>query len=162
LKRNSTTVAILTVIAIAASSPANAFDSFTGETNIISDTIKCPTPKVTRTSGMADLWGCIAPGAEVVKVFVNADDANTSVQNVKVMWNDWTRDTGYGVHTDKALAEAWLTALATRYAPQNVPDVLAAFRSSSDTTIAGNGFTLSYTYFKGPAIDERLITITKD
>ncbi|WP_166096786.1 hypothetical protein [Rhizobium flavescens] len=64
------------------------------------------------------------------------------------------------LHTDKAIAEAWVTALATRYAPTRVQDVLSAFQGTSTTTIKGDGVTLEYTYFKGPAIDERLITIT--
>lgn len=59
-----------------------------------------------------------------------------------------------------AIAEAWVTALATRYAPTKVPEVLTAFRGTSTTTIKGDGVSLKFTYFKGPAIDERLITIT--
>ncbi|RYE71922.1 MAG: hypothetical protein EOO81_04725 [Oxalobacteraceae bacterium] len=153
--------ALVAFVATIATTSTFAFEPFSDETAAIAHTIKCPAPKITNTPGMADLWGCIIPGAEVVKVFVNADDANASVRNVKIMWNDWTRDTGYGVHTDKAMAEAWLTALATRYAPEQVAEVLAAFRGAIDTTIAGNGVNLTYTYFKGPAIDERLVTITK-
>lgn len=148
--------------AILASTPALAadFSSFEAETKAVSDTIKCPRPTVTKTFGMPDLWGCILPGAEVMKVFVNASDSGRRVENVKIMWNDWTRDTGYGIHTDKAMAEAWVTALATRYASTQVQEVLTAFRGTSAVTIKGEGVSLKYTYFKGPAIDERLITIT--
>ncbi|THV12369.1 hypothetical protein [Rhizobium rhizophilum] len=147
--------------AILASTPAIAadFSSFEAETEAVSNTIKCPLPKVTKISGMPDLWGCILPGAEVVKVFVNAADGGR-VENVKIMWNDWTRDTGYGLHTDKAMAEAWVTALATRYVSTQVQEVLTAFRGTSTVTIKGEGVSLKYTYFKGPAIDERLITVT--
>lgn len=148
--------------AVLASTTAIAadFSSFRAETEAVSNTIQCPRPKVTKTSGMPDLWGCILPGAEVVKVFVNAADSGGGVKNVKIMWNDWTRDTGYGVHTDKAMAEAWVAALTTRYAPTQVQEVLTAFRGTSTVTIKGEGVSLKYTYFKGPAIDERLITVT--
>ncbi|KFL26811.1 hypothetical protein JP75_25485, partial [Devosia riboflavina] len=88
------------------------------------------------------------------------EDGDGGVENVKVMWNDWTRDTGYGTHTDQAQAFAWLSALATRYAPQKVDAVLNAFASNSDVSIEGPAHILRYTYWKGPAIDERLVTIT--
>ncbi|WP_186393433.1 MULTISPECIES: hypothetical protein [unclassified Pannonibacter] len=135
---------------------------FVDETNAIADLVKCPTPKVTKTQGLPDLWECILPKAEVLKIFVNATDDNSSVSNVKIMWNDWTRDIGYGVHTDREQAEAWVTALATRYAPESVQEVLNAFRGNRNTNIQGKGAQLKYTYFKGPAIDERLITVTLD
>ena len=138
---------------------AHAFESFESETAAISDLIKCPAPNLTQDAGFPDLWGCIWPGAEVAKVFVSADGSG-GVENVKVMWNDWTRDTGYGVHTDQAMAHAWLSAIATRYAPESVDKVLAAYAGNSDLTIQGPQHTLDYTYWKGPAIDERLVTIT--
>lgn len=140
-------------------SPALAFDSFAGETTALADLIKCPTPKLTQDDGLPDMWSCTLPNAEVVKVFIN-EDGDEGVEDVKVMWNDWTRETGYGVHTDKAMAEAWVAAIATRYAPTSVDQVLDAFRGNADTAIAGDGHVLEYSYFKGPAIDERLITIT--
>jgi hypothetical protein len=95
----------------------------------------------------------------VVKVFIN-EDGYGGVENIKLMWNDWTRDTGYGVHTDKAMAEAWVAAIATRYTPLSVDRVLNAFRGTASASIDGDGHVLEYTYFKGPAIDERLVTIT--
>lgn len=149
----------ITAAAALAAGPVLAFDSFDGEAAAVSDLIRCPNPKITSDAGLPDLWGCVFPGADVVKVFIN-EDGNGGVENVKVMWNDWTRDTGYGVHTDKGMAEAWVTAIATRFAPEAVDRVLDAFRGNADASIAGDGHLLEYTYFKGPAIDERLITIT--
>lgn len=137
---------------------AAGLKSFADETQAIAETIKCGSPRVSKTKGLPDLWGCSFPGAEVVKVFVNAAD-DSAVSNVKIMWNDWTRDTGYGVHADKAIAEAWVTAMATRYAPEKIQEVLTAFRGKTTIVIKGDGVSLKYTYFRGPAIDERLITI---
>ncbi|PYE87456.1 hypothetical protein [Phyllobacterium leguminum] len=139
---------------------AAGLKNFADETREISNIIKCPDSKIMKTEGLPDLWGCIFPGADAVKVFVNASDDNASVSNVKIMWNDWTQDTGYGVHIDKEIAEAWVSALATKYAPEKVAEVLDAFRGKTDTVIEGDGVHVKYTYFKGPAIDERLITIT--
>jgi hypothetical protein len=149
----------ITAAAVLAAGPVFAFDLFDGEAAAVSDLIRCPNPKITSDVGLPDLWSCVFPGADVVKVFIN-EDGNGSVENVKVMWNDWTRDTGYGVHADKEMAEAWVTAIATRFAPEAVDRVLDAFRGNADASIAGDGHILVYTYSKGPAIDERLITIT--
>lgn len=141
------------------SSATLAFETFEVESAVVSSLIMCPAPKVSETVGLPDLWSCILPGAEVVKVFIN-DDGSGGVQNVKVMWNDWTKDTGHGVHTDKAMALAWLAAVATRYAPGSVDKVLAAYEGNSEITVDGPSHTLTYTYWNGPSIDERLFTIT--
>lgn len=153
-------IVALSAIALTAS-PALAFDSFQGESAKISNEIGCRTGKVSKETGLPDLWSCILPGAEVLKVFIN-EDGSGGVKNVKIMWNDWTRDTGYGLHTDREVAMAWVSALSTIYAPESVDKVMDAFSGSRDIKIDGNGYSLSYTYFRGPAIDERLITITKE
>jgi hypothetical protein len=76
------------------------------------------------------------------------------------MWNDWSKDAGYGVHTDKAIADAWSATIATRYAPEQVEEVVSVLHGNADKTIENDNFVLAYTFSKGPAIDERLITIT--
>lgn len=151
---------LLATVAVFITSPAAAFDSFSNETKLIGDLIKCPSARISSDPGLPDLWSCILPGAEVVKVFVNSDESG-GVANVKFMWNDWTRDTGYGIHTDEDIARAWLSAISTHYAPKQVEEVLEAFSSSSDITIVSERYILTYTYYKGPAIDERLFIITK-
>lgn len=156
----SAVIAGITFSIMPAAQAAEGFQAFAAETAALAELIKCPegSASVTTTPGMPDLWGCILPGAEVLKVFVNEGDKD-QVANVMVMWNDWTRDAGYGLHTDKAMAEAWVAAIATRYAPEQVDAVLTAFRSEADMTIDAGGFTLAYSYYQGPAIAERLIRI---
>jgi hypothetical protein len=151
---------IIAAFTIMLTSPAVAFEAFSNEVKLLSDLTSCPSGKILSDPGLPDLWTCILPGAEVVKVFVNADTSN-QVANVKFMWNDWTRDSGYGIHTDADMARAWLSAIATRYAPEHVQEVLDAFSGSRDVVINSNDYSLSYTYYKGPAIDERLFVITK-
>lgn len=138
------------------------FQSFAAETAALAELIKCPDghAKVTTTIGLPDLWGCILPGAEVLKLFVNERE-DGHVEDVKIMWNDWTRDTGHGLHADRAMAEAWVTAIATRYAPEQVERLLDAFRGEAEATVDEGALTLRYTFHQGPAIAERLITITR-
>lgn len=137
------------------------FKSFENEVAAVTDLTRCARGKVTRTSGLPDLWGCVAPGAEVLKLFVN-EGQDGGVANVKLMWNDWTRDVGYGVHTDGRLAMAWASALATRYAPLAIEDIMRAFEGDRSVTILGEGYVVNYSYDRGPAIDERLLTITSE
>ncbi|GGD48000.1 hypothetical protein [Sinisalibacter lacisalsi] len=137
------------------------FSSFEVETAVVQDLTKCPKPKLSRDVGMPDLWGCVFPGAEVLKLFVN-EDGKGGVKNVKIMWNDWTRDNGYGIHADRKIAMSWISALATRYAPHSVEAVVRAFKGTRDVTIDGDGYQLVFSYSKGPAIDERLLSITSE
>lgn len=158
--------AIATVVAMvlggSAAHAGEGFESFVTETDALADLVKCPegSAKVNVTAGLPDLWGCVLPGAEVVKIFVNERDED-QVENVKLMWNDWTRDAGYGLHTDKAMAEAWLAALATRYAPEQVDAVLSAFGGEEEVRIDSGAFLITYRFDQGPAIAERLVTITE-
>lgn len=153
----------LTTLIVVSSSAASAGElkDFNSETKTIAETIKCKNAKITKTAGLPDLWGCILLDAEVLKVFVNASE-DGSVQNVKVIWNDWTRDIGYGVHVDAAIAEDWVKAITAVYAPLRVQEVIEAFRGKSTAVITEGGISLKYTYFKGPAIDERMIVINKN
>lgn len=154
-------VSVLTMgfIPLAYAAEVEAFLPFSGETEALSDAIQCPRPATTVTPGLPDLWGCILAPNEVTKVFVNADEMGATA-NVKVMWNDYTKDIGYGLHTDKAVAQAWLAAVVARYAAASVGEALAAFEGNADVTIENDRFQLSYTFWHGPAIDERLVTIT--
>ena len=157
----STMKRVLVIAATLMASPAMAeFNDFQDEAAAMTDLIKCPVPKITRIDGLPDLYGCIFPGAEVMKVFINASDDNQGTRNIKIMWNDWTKDVGYGIHSDKHIAEAWTAAVATKFAPEQVQEVLQAFHGNNDATIENERYVLKYTYSVGPAIDERLIVIT--
>lgn len=153
--------AALLLIVLTASNSYAVFSDFQTEGQQLAELIKCPNAKVSSTEGLPNLWGCIWPTAEVVKIFINAKEDNVGVENIKVMWNDWTKDTGYGVHTDKDKAEAWVKTVAEKYAPEQTSEVLSAFRENEKKIIENKNYVLTYTYEVGPAIDERLIVITE-
>ena len=147
-------------VAPAATASPSSFGPFTTETARLEKAVACSNGKVSTDEGMPDLWGCIGGSAETVKLFVNESDADGQVENVKFMWNDWTKDIGYGLHADEALAEKWASAVAAIYAPEQAAEVVAAFKGKADKTISGDKFALAYTYHQGPAIGERMIVIT--
>lgn len=140
--------------------PASAFGTFAEETKRLESAVRCTNGKVSRDEGMPDLWGCIDGVAETVKLFVNESETDGRVANVKFMWNDWTNDVGYGLHADKSLAEGWAKAVASTYAPQQVSEIMSAFKGKGNKTITNDKFSLAYTYDQGPSIGERMIVIT--
>lgn len=136
------------------------FSNFQTEGQQMAELLKCKNAKISKTEGLPDLWGCIWPQADVVKIFINAKDDNIGVENIKFIWNDWTKDVGYGVHTDKDKAEEWVKSIAEKYAPDQTAKVLDVFQGSATKTIENENYILTYTYEAGPAIDERLLVIT--
>ncbi len=143
------------------SEPDTMFQPFSAESNNASKALKCQRPKVTPASyGMGALYGCIQGKAETVKWFINEVTDTGRVANVKLMWNDWFKNTGYGVHADKQEAEKALNALIQMYAPQKGQVIEQAFWGSSNKTIETDYFIMEYTYSRGPAIDERLFIVT--
>lgn len=141
------------------SAEASMFDTFTAETSAINDILDCKNSGITSTPGLPDLWGCSHPVAEVVKVYVNGGESD-GVENVKLMWDDYTKDVGYGLHADREVAELWLASLLSRYASDAVDRMTEAFNGSEDVRVNVDGIAVEYTYSQGPAIGERLITIT--
>ncbi|MGP5141153.1 hypothetical protein ACTXPD_05235 [Vreelandella alkaliphila] len=153
----------LGIILMIGSALAADFQSFTSESGEATEALDCRNPKITSASfGMGELYGCVQGTAETVKWFINEVPNTGRVDNVKLMWNDWFKDVGYGLHADKQKAEQALKALIQMYAPNKEEEVEEAFWGNSNRTIASDGFVLEYTYSRGPAIDERLIVVTEE
>lgn len=137
------------------------FLSFDQERKRITRAIQCRQSKVTPPSfGLGYLYGCISGSAETVKVFVNEAAGTGNVENVKIMWNDWFRDGGWGVHADRTEARRIAETVLNLYDPAQSERLLKAFFASSDTTVSGSAHRFKYTYRRGPKIDERLLVIT--
>ena len=138
----------------------SAFGTFVAETTRLTEAIGCQRSKVVDAQSPPALWACVGGAHETVKVFVNETDSGGGVKSVKFLWNDWTKDGGYGLHADREVALAWVAAIATVYAPSIVTTVVDAFNGRQERTIESAGFVLRFTYHRGPAIDERMIVIT--
>jgi hypothetical protein len=157
-------LALLATYAVTNSSHASDFGSFPTEVGRFKSAYPaCQKEKIIpASSGSGALFGCVLGKARTAKYFINEVPKTSRVENVKVMWNDWFNDIGYGLHADKPEAEAMLKAAAKLYAPAVEGALLSAFRSVTNKTIRSNGFSFLYTHERGPKIDERLITITKE
>ena len=143
------------------SAAAQGFGSFLSESNNATKALGCRNPKVMPASfGFGALYGCIQGRAETVKWFINGVPNSHHVENVKLMWNDWSKDRGYGDHADKDKAGKALAVLIKMYAPEKGQELEEAFWGNEDKTIQTEDYVLKYTFFRGPAIDERLIAVT--
>jgi len=135
-----------------------AFKSFTTELN---KSLGCKYSKMTPAdAGDGALYGCIGGNAETAKVFVNEDKKSRKVLNVKVMWNDWHKDLGYGVHPDKAEATHFLKAISQQLSPELSAQLLESLEQSSPRSFSSTRWKVAYTYNRGPGIDERLFVFT--
>ena len=135
--------------------------SFQKEADRATKMLNCTKAKITpASSGFGALYGCIAGSAETVKFFINEGENVGKVKNVKLMWDDWFIDIGYGKHADKKEAEKYVKAFARLYAPKMEKKLSSIFFSNSNTTMEVGEYQISYTYSKGQKIDERLLVLT--
>lgn len=135
--------------------------SFQEEADRATKALNCGKAKITpASSGLMALYGCIAGSAETVKFFINEANDAEKVKNVKLMWNDWFVDVGYGKHADKKVAEAYVKVFAKLYAPQMEKKLTSLFFSNSNAVIEVGDYQIAYSYSRGPKIDERLLVLT--
>jgi hypothetical protein len=147
---------------IAGQAGAANFAPFKVETQRFKAAYQCPQSKVTGPMlGDGSLFGCVSGAAQTAKYFINETPKGGRVENVKVMWNDWFDDIGYGLHADRNEAFRMVDVLAALYAPAEREHLRQMFESRKDKKLKANGFTFSYTYRRGPKIDERLIVVTQ-
>ena len=135
--------------------------SFQEEADRATKELNCSKAKITpASSGLGAFYACIGGAAETVKFFINEAADDHKVKNVKLMWNDWSVDIGYGKHADKKVAEEYVNVFANLYAPKMKKKLTSIFFTNSDMSIEVGDYQISYTYTRGPKIDERLLTLT--
>ena len=160
MKRLAFVIVIVTFICF----PQNVIGgvlSFKQESDRAAKMLNCINEKIMPASdGLGALYGCIAGSAETVKFFINEEKDVGSVKNIKLMWNDWFIDIGYGKHADKKVAEKYVKIFAILYAPKMKKKLTSVFFSNSNTTLRVGNYQIAYTYSRGPKIDERLLVLT--
>ena len=127
----------------------------------VNKSVKCGQAKTTPASyGMGDLYSCISGAASTAKIFINEDVGTGKVKNIKIMWNDWFQDGGYGLHPDHMEAHSFVDAVTNMFIPSASKKLQANFFDKTPTEYQANGFNAVYSYHRGPKIEERLITLT--
>lgn len=137
------------------------FEPFRQEVAALERAASCRGKLTPAGDGLGALYGCIKGRAQTAKLFVNERVGTGQVGNVKVMWNDWFQDRGSGVHADRAEAAELVAAVLSRYAPRTRVRIADAFFANVGVTFNDGAFAFTYTYRRGPAIDERLLVITQ-
>ena len=141
-------------------SPSQPAENYGHAVDQINSTLNCIKPKGVSGLGTAgDLFVCKV--GEEVTLYVNQNLDNNTVKSIKLIWNDYTRDVGYGVHAGTAAAKNAATKLGRMYGLAE-PEQLAILMSSEDgAELKSETHAFAYTYRQGPSIDERMILITQ-
>lgn len=146
---------------VSASGQPVGFQPFNVEVEALGASAGCSNPKTTPAEmGLGALFGCIEGPAQTAKLFVNEEPGTGRVANVKVMWNDWFRDVGYGMHPDRLEAERLLDAVLARYAEDQAQQISEAYFSGRDHESTSSHYRLRVTHTRGTGIEEHLLTIT--
>jgi len=137
--------------------------NFDKEADRVTAALRCPKPKFTGPQFTAGgtLYGCIMGAEQTAKFWINEDPKYPgTVENLKVMWNDWKRDLGYGLHSDRAEADQMVEVLAELYAPELKDDLLGTFQGSAPRSFETMQVKIEYQWTPGPGIDEHLLILT--
>jgi hypothetical protein len=138
----------------------NHFGTIASESRRLARTLPCQG-HLSVVQGMPDFWGCMTGPAQTVKVSVNESEIHKGqTESIHMMWNDWTKDIGFGLHADQSLALKWTTAVVRIYAPNQVGAVVAAFKGKANQKFVTPDYLLTYTYEQGPGIGTHLVVIT--
>lgn len=138
------------------------FLSFRNEAERATNSLSCPTPKITPgDSDFGALYGCIVGVGETVKFFINEQRGTDKIRNVKFMWNDWYKDIGYGLHVDREKAKEFVEALGELYSPKIKYNLVDIFFENDSKILESDSFRFEYRFTRGPAIEERLIIVTE-
>ncbi|WP_151671432.1 hypothetical protein [Nitrincola schmidtii] len=156
----------LALCVLSVSSTVNAFETFNTEQSIITELVKCSNPRVLPASqNSAALYGCIGGLGETVKIFINGNSGSNTIRNFRFMWNEYTTSSisGTSAAQDKDVAESWLLSVSERYFKSESNEIKNHFFNSTDNKkFTNDNYTIEYTFHRGPSINERLLTITKN
>lgn len=148
---------------LASAPPAKYQLNFDKEADRVTAALGCPAPKFTgpQYTLAGTLYGCIMGGEQTAKFWINEDQRFPgTVANVKVIWNDWKRNLGYGLHSDRPEAEHMVEVMSQLYAPELKQDLLKAFRGSEARSFETDRVKIKYEWTPGPGIDEHLLVLT--
>lgn len=128
---------------------------------VVNKSVKCNQAKTTPASdGFGALYGCVSGAASTAKIFINEEAGTGKVKNIKIMWNDWFLEGGYGVHPDHIEAHSFVDAVTKMFVPSISKKLQANFIGQDQAEYDADGYKAIYSYHRGPKIEERLITLT--
>lgn len=131
---------------------------FLKEIDKITKEVKCANAKTTREEGFG-AYSCMSGSAHTVKWFVNERKGTGEIENIKLMWNDWTSDIGHGLHADKSQAKEFLNSFIKLYAPSIKNELIKVFFGTENKKFDLPDVIIEYKYSKGPKIDEHLLVL---
>lgn len=136
---------------------------FDDEADRFTVALKCPDHKFMHSMvkyGQGVLYGCTM-GDGQAKFFINESVKRPGkVSDIKVMWNNYERDLGYGIHTGRDDAVLMVRAFAKLHAPHLEASLAQAFLETEEKTFATDTFAIEYKWTKGFGLNEHLLVAT--
>lgn len=127
----------------------------------INKSVQCLQAKTLPASdGYGMLYSCISGQQGTAKIYINENPGKGTVKNIKIMWNDYFKDVGYGTHLGHVEAYKFVDTVTDMLVPSVSKKLQANFIGHQNFDYETKEFAASYKYHKGPAIEERLITLT--
>ena len=160
--RLSPSLFVVLGIASVASGSELQLRSFSAEVARAKSAFHCTESVVSpalKADGLGAMYRCIGGKAQTVKLFINEHVSTGNVESIKLIWNDWTRDTGYGTHSDKKEAQSFVTAFAKLYTGNRDKELNTIFFNNNNKTIPSQKSEIRYTYQHGAQIDERMLVL---
>jgi len=133
---------------------------FEQETKRLADAVGCTHGTVAPPAdGLGRVYSCVPGNAQTVKLFVNEAAQTGRPSDVVLIWNDWTKNGGFGLHADANLAFRALAALGTLYAPAHKALLLDAFTGEVSRTVEAGDYRIEFTVHHGHEITERAVRV---
>jgi hypothetical protein len=155
-------IAAMAVLLAAATSISSALD-FKSQAALATETFKCPNPKINKYAyGYGAEYKCTVGRARTVTLFINEADGYfqpTDVASIKLLWKDWIKDNGSGLHPDQAEAQRFVTTFSKLYAPELGSKLKEAFFAKTDKTFTTPKYRISYSFDSFGGYDEHLLRL---
>jgi hypothetical protein len=137
------------------------FKSFSSEVGKLKKAYKWQDGKLSKGGKyFGDMYGIIDGDAQTSKLFVNAKLGSQDVENLKIMWNEYTK--GNLKHADKNEAKRMVSTIAKLYAPEKESELLAAFFGTAATrVVTSEAFKFSFKLTYAPLMTEHLMIVTE-
>lgn len=156
-------IGVFTLFIMSAFSGCMEKSEFRAESDVMRNKLECKYSRMTPANdSQGSLFSCIGGEAETVKYFINEEYNTGKIKSIKLLWNEWTKDRGYGLWADSGVAKRWAGIVANRYAPELEDKLVQNFQATSNTVLRGEHYTIRYTYEAGPEIDEHMFVVTKN
>lgn len=155
----STTNATSTVIQKKIVDPVDDILKYDINRNKVSTLLTCK--KTQETAGeLIKKYTCIGGDAHTIKVTVEGHKDNNQLKQIALVWQEYIKDTGKGLHADKITATMMLNNLIGHYHVEDDKALKDCFLGQSEVYLYNQQFNFVCHYQQGETSNNHKIIIT--